>query len=109
MLRLFDRCPLQVEWKGGCTQFLSKYIIVTSCQSPIQLWDGQTDERIDQLLRRIEHTIELPNALSAMRLRGLRREILDTCGIINDIPVADLPSTEVEGEYAFNANSSDNQ
>lgn len=104
MLRLFDRYPLQVEWKGGCTQFLSKYIIVTSCQSPTQLWDGQTDERIDQLLRRIEHTVELPNAVSTLRLNAIRRKILDTCGIINEIPVNDLPQTEIEGEYAFNNN-----
>lgn len=106
MLRLFDRYPLQVEFKGGCLQFLSKYIIVTSNQSPLNLWEGQTDDRIDQLLRRIEHTIELPNGVSQLRLTGLKQEILDTCGIIQEVPVADLPQiehlNEIDGERQFN-------
>lgn len=109
MLRLFDRYPLQVEFKGGCSQFVSKYIIVTSCQSPTELWEGQTDERIDQLLRRIEHFIELPNAVSQLRLSAIRAEILSSCGIISEIPVGTTRTssdtdnlTEIDGENEFN-------
>ena len=107
MLRLFDRYPLQVEFKGGATQFLSKYIIVTSSQSPTQLWDGQTDDRIDQLLRRIEHVIELPNAVSKLRLLGIRNEILRTCGLLDACNVENnenrQPLTEIEGENMMNS------
>ena len=107
MLRLFDRYPLQVEFKGGATQFLSRYIIVTSSQSPTQLLDGQTDDRIDQLLRRVEHVIELPNAVSKLRLMGIRNEILRTCGLLDACNTENnenrQPLTEIEGENIMNS------
>ena len=99
MLRLFDRYPLQIEYKGGATQFLSKYIIVTSCQSPMQMWEGHDQEKIDQLLRRIEHTIELPNGISSLRLTAIRNEICDTCGVPQLVNLQ-----EIAGERVFNEN-----
>jgi hypothetical protein len=113
MLRLFDRYPLQVEFKGGCLQFLSKYIIVTSNCTPQTMWENQTDDRIDQLMRRIEHVIELPNAVGQMRLTGIKQEILQTCSVVQEVPVAELPPVaaleenleplnEIDGERQFN-------
>ena len=99
MLRLFDRYPLQIEYKGGATQFLSKHIIVTSCQSPMQMWEGHDQEKIDQLLRRIEHTIELPNGISNLRLTAIRNEICDTCGVPQLVNLQ-----EIAGERVFNEN-----
>lgn len=51
LLRLFDRLPLQVEYKGGSTEFNSPVIIVTSCYAPEFLYE--TREDLKQLLRRI--------------------------------------------------------
>jgi len=53
LLRLFDRYPLQVEYKGGFTQFNSKVIIITTPRSPQMTWANRTDEQMQQLLRRI--------------------------------------------------------
>lgn len=57
LLRLLDRYEMRVECKGGSRQFLAKRIIITSCSSPSELF-SQSDERIDQLLRRIDRIIE---------------------------------------------------
>ena len=90
---------MQIEYKGGATQFLSKHIIVTSCQSPMQMWEGHDQEKIDQLLRRIEHTIELPNGISNLRLTAIRNEICDTCGVPQLVNLQ-----EIAGERVFNEN-----
>ena len=82
---------------------------MTSSQSPTQLWDGQTDDRIDQLLRRVEHVIELPNAVSKLRLMGIRNEILRTCGhsLLDACNTENnenrQPLTEIEGENIMNS------
>lgn len=54
LLRLFDRYPLQLEYKGGTTQFRSKVIVVTTPKDPRATWEGRSEEDIEQLLRRIE-------------------------------------------------------
>lgn len=51
LLKLFDRYPYRVQFKGGSRQFLAKTIIVTSCYSPEEMFD--TREDIQQLLRRL--------------------------------------------------------
>lgn len=53
LLRLFDRYPLTIEYKGGTTQFRSKRIVITSPKSPEDTWEGRTEEDLQQLLRRI--------------------------------------------------------
>lgn len=52
LLKLLDRYPYRVECKGGCRQFLAKWIIITCCYPPEQLYE--TREDIQQLLRRID-------------------------------------------------------
>lgn len=57
LLRLFDRYPLTVEFKGGNIPFIAKRIFVTTPKSPSETWEGRNDEEIEQLLRRIEHVV----------------------------------------------------
>ena len=67
LLRLTDRYPFRVAYKGGFRQFLAKRIFFTSAFSPEQLFDGGND-KVDQLLRRItvirEFTSEDKEALA---------------------------------------------
>lgn len=56
LLRILDRYPLQVEYKGGSIPFNSPKIIITSCYHPAKMYE--TNENIQQLLRRIDNIIE---------------------------------------------------
>lgn len=56
LLRLLDRYPLMVEFKGGAMHFNSPKIIITSCFRPEEMYD--TREDLQQLLRRIDNVIE---------------------------------------------------
>lgn len=53
LLKLLDRYPFRIECKNGSRQFLARRIIITSSQSPQQMWNGRTTEDLMQLLRRI--------------------------------------------------------
>lgn len=59
LLRLCDRYPLQVEYKGGTRQFRPKVLVFTSPKSWEDWWLGRTDEDLAQLKRRIEYTLEV--------------------------------------------------
>lgn len=62
LLRLLDRYPMKVEFKGGSTELQATTFVITTCERPELLWQGKTDEMIDQLLRRLtEITHFLPN------------------------------------------------
>jgi len=52
LLKLLDKYPYLVEYKGGSRQFLAKQIIITSPYHPKDVYDNRED--IDQLLRRID-------------------------------------------------------
>ncbi len=54
LLTLTDRYPTKREIKGGTIEINSKYIIFTAPHSPRQMWDGRTDEALNQLIRRID-------------------------------------------------------
>lgn len=58
MLALLDRYEKRVEYKGGSRQFRPRLIVVTCAVAPDECYRG-TGERIDQLLRRIDHIKEL--------------------------------------------------
>lgn len=57
LLRLLDRYPLKGETKGGWIEINSGKIMITSCFSPQDFYNGRED--IAQLLRRISYTIAL--------------------------------------------------
>ena len=52
LLRLTDRYPNRLNVKNTSRQNLAKYIIVTSPQSPEQMFEGKVNENIYQLVRR---------------------------------------------------------
>jgi len=52
LLRILDRIPYTVEYKGGSRQLLAKLIIITCPKHPEQVYD--TREDIQQLIRRID-------------------------------------------------------
>lgn len=53
LLRLLDRYPMRVEYKGGSMQFAATHIYITSPKDPSTTWEGRTEEELGQLLRRI--------------------------------------------------------
>lgn len=53
-LRLFDKYPLTVEYKGGSRQFQAKEIWVTAPMPPLQFFEGVNGEAMNQIIRRIE-------------------------------------------------------
>lgn len=54
LLTLIDRYERRIEFKGGSRQFRAKRIIITSCHSPENTYSSVGDEKIAQLLRRID-------------------------------------------------------
>lgn len=58
LLRLLDIYPFRVETKGGSRQVNFKKIYITTPLSPEQTF-YHTDEELNQLQRRITHTVEL--------------------------------------------------
>lgn len=65
LLRLLDRYPLSVEYKGGSVHFNPQSMIITCCRHPRHEWMYHSTEDIGQLLRRIEEityfgTVEFP-------------------------------------------------
>ena len=61
LLRLLDRYPMRVQYKGGSTQFVADEIIITSPMHPREWYRDVVNDRIEQLLRRITDIIEFTN------------------------------------------------
>ena len=57
LLKLLDRYPYRVDNKGASRQFVAEKIIITSCYPPELIYQN-TDEKIDQLIRRIDYIKE---------------------------------------------------
>jgi len=57
LLRLLDRYPVRVEFKGGSRQFLAKRIWITCDRPPEELYPSGRDTA--QLKRRITHCLEM--------------------------------------------------
>jgi hypothetical protein len=62
MLRLLDQYPFTVEYKGGTRELLAEVIFLTSCKPPNELYNLDEDQQ--QLLRRIEEIIFLPDDIT---------------------------------------------
>lgn len=60
LLRLFDRYPYRVEFKGGYMPLLFEKIVVTAPKHPRDMWATRTEEDIAQLMRRIEVVKHFP-------------------------------------------------
>lgn len=68
-LRLFDRYPLKVPYKGGMSEFVSKRIFVTTCARPEWILDDP------EMLRRVE-PYELKSLPGEWKLVPLRAQAL---------------------------------
>lgn len=65
LLRLLDRYPFQIEFKGGHQHFVAEQIIITSCHHPKDVYhakDGGLREDVGQLIRRIDEIRHFPRA-----------------------------------------------
>lgn len=60
LLRILDRYPMRVEFKGGSVDLCSKRMYITSCYPPDRVYDNRCEEDINQLLRRIDSIVEYP-------------------------------------------------
>lgn len=61
LLKLLDRYEYKVETKGGSRQFVAKKIAITAPYAPDKIYD--TREDIKQLLRRIDHVIQVGDSV----------------------------------------------
>lgn len=59
LLKLIDRYPFKVAIKGGYRQMLAKVFVFTSNKSPYDIWRSRTDEDIQQLMRRIDISVNM--------------------------------------------------
>ena len=97
MLSLLDRYGKQVEVKGGWRQFRPRMIVVTSIYPPDRVYNYETcgDEPIQQLLRRIDETLEL-------KVEGVTYRIADWERVSEDIEAGEhegiIPSRNESGE-----------
>ncbi len=83
LLRILDRYGMRVECKGGARQLLATHIFVTSDRSPEECYRVE-NERIDQLLRRIDSIVNLKKCTEVSAQRSgvilspdLLNEIMD--------------------------------
>ena len=59
-LKIIDRYPYVANVKNGHKQFNSKYIYITSIRHPKETWHFLSEnEPLEQLLRRIDHIIDM--------------------------------------------------
>jgi hypothetical protein len=86
LLAWFDRRPVTLEYKGGCTQLAAYVMIVTSCASHKETWrelNGEENERIDQLTRRIDLELNMTTATKEERELALWR-MRNACHRLSD-------------------------
>jgi len=57
LLTLIDAHPYRVECKGGSRQLRARFMLITSPYHPASLYQGRTDEDVQQLLRRITRIV----------------------------------------------------
>lgn len=58
LLRILDRYPMMVEFKGGSCHLTATTFVITTTSRPEVIWAGRTEEALGQLLRRISEITE---------------------------------------------------
>lgn len=89
LLRLLDKYPFDVPFKGGNRPWIPKVIIITSPKTPQDTYDLHTEEDINQLVRRIYKIYSFPE------------EKPDFISFIKDCMVSGLPSILNEDTNEF--------
>lgn len=75
LLRLLDRYPLRVEYKGGSAEFAPKTIFITSCTAPNASYSNDSED-LAQLQRRVEKIVALGSELEYEAVLTQLREFL---------------------------------
>lgn len=70
LLRLLDKYAFRIEFKGGSRQLLARTIIVTCPWPPHELFRSCGAEDLQQLGRRIDHIVYVPDRASAFMMPG---------------------------------------
>jgi len=60
LLKLLDRYPLLVQFKGGYVDWIPDVILITSPMPPEYMYQSKVKDDIAQLLRRIDYIFEFP-------------------------------------------------
>lgn len=68
LLRLMDRYPMRVQYKGGSAQFVADTIWFTSCKHPRDWYSEQVSDSVQQLLRRFTHIIHVTDLAQSVEL-----------------------------------------
>ena len=85
LLNLFDQYPLSLEVKGGTRPCLFKYIIVTCPYTPEEHWKNQSEERLQQLLRRITYCVQFPvGVMDMLVLKDAKETMISELGGMED-------------------------
>lgn len=71
LLRILDRYPLHVPIKGSFVNWNPHYIFITAPASPRDTYNLKTTEQLDQLERRINHTIDMGRCTYPLSKRQL--------------------------------------
>lgn len=91
ILRLCDRYPLSVEYKGGSTQFNSQHIFITSNEPP-ENWYRFTGYDPAALLRRVDgeyfyFELQKSNSADIPYVQQMLTDMRHTRDSINDMPI----------------------
>lgn len=98
-LRLLDRFPMLVEFKGGSVQWTPQYIFITCPYSPTRCFEKRGEhvpEDMDQLRRRLTSIVEVEEALDTKELRRAFVAALGRdCGLdrLGESPISEMVRT----------------
>lgn len=99
LLRLLDRYPIRVEFKGGFTNWIPHFITVTAPYAPDEMWNLRKDEDLKQLARRVTYPIDCS-------------EYTDYESILTAMLTAynnDHPDSRIDGKFAEQTTTTNRQ
>jgi hypothetical protein len=77
LLRLLDRYPLRVEFKGGFVGWSPYVVIITAPKSPTDMWSLRNDEDKQQLSRRVHLQYDASHPDDHEKIFKMLREAVD--------------------------------
>ncbi len=95
LLRLLDRYPMSVEFKGGYTSWTPQLIFITCPKHPEQMWSLRSEEDKEQLVRRCSWIEE---ATDYDDIRAKLMDHLETTDLLSGIDGGDICSDRDEEE-----------
>lgn len=101
LLRLLDRYPFQVEFKGGMTQLLAKEIIITCNKLPSDWYGKKCAEHMPALLRRIDNWCTLMDASDGLVRHGNKDGFMEYLSAYGVSPNLSTSSPASQENYGF--------